>query len=108
MPRGSSRHTAIQEELQQLEAALAALTLQVAHLRSQAAGRTDISPSIDENGREIRIGDPVSFKLAGQLTEGIVIGLTPHRIRIRQDRTHHIFLRAPHNVTRLTTHHHVN
>jgi hypothetical protein len=99
MDRRGRRTISITNELQQVEADLAALTLRVAQLRHQA-GRNASPPH--ENEQAIRVGDQVSFKLAGQNTEGIVIGITAHRVRIRQDRTNHIFLRSPRNVVRLT------
>jgi hypothetical protein len=111
MPRSTPRQPSLPDELQQLEAALASLTLRVAQLRRhQAAGRANNGPppsNGDENGQELRIGDQVIFTLIGQHTTGVVISFTTHRIRIRQHRTNHIFLRAPRNVVRLTTRHHV-
>jgi hypothetical protein len=99
MPRSSPRQATLNDELQQLEADLASLTLRVAQLRAQtteqAAGRA----------RDIRIGDQVHFQIAGQHAEGVVIALTTHRIRIRQYRTHHIFLRSPNTVVPTNTNH---
>jgi hypothetical protein len=82
-------------ELRSLEQELAALTLRVAAIRNQVTTEDDTphTPSI---------GDRVRFYLVGTIqAEGIIIGTTAHRVRIRQDRTGHIILRAPHNVTLL-------
>jgi hypothetical protein len=86
----------LQNELADLETELAALTLRVAHLRTQVTTTETISP------RTPIIGERVSFRIVGQgYAEGTVIAHTAQRIRIRQDTTDHIFLRAPHKVTKL-------
>jgi uncharacterized Fe-S cluster-containing radical SAM superfamily enzyme len=85
----------LKKDLADLETDLAALTLRVAHLRTQ------ISVSANTE-RPLIIGDRVRFRIVGQgYAEGIIIATTAHRIRIRQDTTGHIILRAPHKVTRL-------
>jgi hypothetical protein len=78
----------VNAELQALERDLAALTIRVRVLRAR----------VDYQGPPV-IGDRVRFLLAGFPTEGVIIGITTHRIQIRQDRTNHVLLRAPHNVT---------
>jgi hypothetical protein len=83
--------TPINQELEALERELASLTLRVAEIRSR----------VGEEGRGPRtpqVGDRVRFFIRGRNAEGVVIGITAHRIRIRQDTTSHIFLRAPQNV----------
>ena len=86
----------IDNELENLERELATLTLRVAAIRNQ------VNTASNPIGRIARVGDRVRFHIAGQgNTEGVVIGTTAHRLRIRQDRSSHIFLRAPHNVTTL-------
>lgn len=85
----------INTELAELEEQLAALTLRVAQLRARADAET---PPIQ---RPLTIGDRVQFIISGRRYEGIIIGITASRVRIRQDATHHIFLRAPHNVERI-------
>jgi hypothetical protein len=80
-------------ELRSLEQELAALTLRVAAIRNQVTTESDSqqTPSV---------GDRVSFYLVGTTqAEGTIVGTTAHRVRIKQDRTGHIILRAPHNVT---------
>jgi hypothetical protein len=105
MDRQQGRRTTsltLTNELQQLETDLARLTVQVARLRRHQAGgnaAATTAPTAAENEQVIRIGDHVLFKLGGQYTEGVVISLTAHRVRIRQHRTNHIFLRSPRNVT---------
>jgi uncharacterized Fe-S cluster-containing radical SAM superfamily enzyme len=82
----------LQTQLADLETELAALTIRVAHLRTQV---TETSSPLTPN-----IGERVRFRIVGQgYAEGIVIARTAQRIRIRQDTTDHIFLRAPHKVT---------
>jgi hypothetical protein len=84
----------LNEELADLEQQLASLTLRVAEIRSQ------INPGSTRLPRTPTIGDRVRFHIAGQgNVEGIIIGATEHRVRIRQDGSSHIILRAPHNVT---------
>jgi hypothetical protein len=81
------------KELADLETDLATLTLRVAHLRTQVSTErnTEHSPTI---------GARVRFRIVGQgNAEGVIIATTAHRIRIRQDITGHIILRAPHKVT---------
>jgi hypothetical protein len=85
----------LSNELEALEAQLAALTLQVAALRNQINEQpgepTDVT-------RSPRVGDWVQFFIRGRSAEGVVIGRTAQRIRIRQNGNSHIILRAPHNV----------
>jgi uncharacterized Fe-S cluster-containing radical SAM superfamily enzyme len=84
----------LKNDLADLETDLAALTLRVAHLRTQIAVT---------NERPLTIGDRVRFRIVGQgYAEGVIIATTAHRIRIRQDATGHIILRAPHKVTLLS------
>lgn len=91
MSRGQQRP--IDAELQELQQELAALTLRVAAIRNRATSQSSTG------GHTPIIGDRVSFKIAGEgYTEGVVVGNTAQRLRIRQDRTSNIFLRAPSNV----------
>jgi hypothetical protein len=86
---------ALTTELEALEQDLAALNLRVAAIRGQINPRPTVTRT-----RTPLVGDRVRFYLAGrQSAEGVVIGITAHRIRIRQDNTNHVFLRAPHNIT---------
>jgi hypothetical protein len=84
-------------ELEALEQDLAALTLCVATLRRE---QSNTRPAVT---RVPIVGDRVRFYLAGRHSaEGVIIGITAHRIRIRQDITNHVLLRAPQNITILT------
>jgi hypothetical protein len=84
----------LNEELQDLERELAALTLRVAEIRSQ------VNTGNTRNRRTPTIGDRVRFHIPGQgNVEGVIVGVTEHRVRIQQDVSSHIILRAPHNVT---------
>ena len=81
----------IDTELQQLERELAALTIRVAALRNRSNTTTQ---------RSFQIGDRVRFTFGGRHdAEGIIIGTTAQRLRIREIATSNIVLRAPHNVT---------
>ena len=82
----------ITSELEDLERELAALTLRVAALRN----------SVGVPERSLAIGDRVRFEIIGRgRTTGVVVATTAKRVRIRQDITGHIFIRAPHNATLL-------
>jgi hypothetical protein len=87
-PASSTPVDPLNAELQALERDLAALTIRVRVLRAR----------VDHQGPPV-IGDRVRFLLAGFPTDGVIIGITTHRVQIRQDRTNHVLLRAPHNVT---------
>ena len=76
----------IDSKLEEIETQLQTLSLQAAELR---ALRSQL---------DIKVGDIVSFRLDGTTERGVVIGLTPHRVRIRATRRSGVFLRAPHNV----------
>ena len=90
-------HRPIDTDLEDLERELATLTLRVAALRNRTQDYETSATS-----RAFVIGDRVRFKLRGSNnTEGVIVGITTHRVQIRQDTTSHIFLRAPHNVTLL-------
>ena len=92
MARRPQRH--INTELEELERELAALTLRVAEIRNRA--NADSTSTV----RVPNIGDRVRFRINGKgNVEGVIIGITTHRLRIRQDSTSYIILRAPHNVT---------
>ena len=82
-------------ELRELEQELARLTLRIAVLRN----RTDTGAE-----SQLIIGDRVSFRVEGRNTTGNIIAVTAQRVRIREHTTGHIFLRAPHNVTRVGQH----
>jgi hypothetical protein len=82
----------INTELEELEQELAALTLRV------AAIRTRIRVTSAQPSQTPVVGDRVRFTIAGSSAEGVIISVTAQRVRIQQDITHHIFLRAPHNV----------
>jgi hypothetical protein len=58
MDRRPRKSLSLKVELQQLEAELAALTLQVAHLRHSANSPT--------NEQELRVGEEVTFQIAGR------------------------------------------
>ena len=88
----------IESELQQLEAELANLTLRVSALRRRS--------SVESNPRAAtapftpRIGDKVQFNIGNRagLVEGVIIGITPQRVRIREKGTSNTYLRAPHKI----------
>ena len=88
-------------ELRELEQELARLTLHIATLRN----RTDTAAE-----RELAIGSRISFKIDWRNLTGEIIGVTAQRVRIQEDASGHIFLRAPHNVTLIVPqqqpHHH--
>ena len=88
-------------ELSALERDLAALTLRVATLRHAAnTEQHPPRPPLPPRRREPVLGDRVRFHIKHQgYAEGVVIGVTPQRVRIRRVDTAGIFLRAPHNVT---------
>jgi hypothetical protein len=96
MSRNPHRH--IDTELHALEQDLVALTLRVATIRNQRnQGRQRPTAR-----RPPSIGDRVRFHITGYgHAVGSIISITTHRIRIRQDGTNHIYLRAHHNVTDL-------
>jgi hypothetical protein len=82
----------LQEELQTLEQELDALTNRVAAIRLLVAA-DHAQPRLP------LVGDRVRFLVAGTYTEGVIIGITAHRVRIRQDTTNRVFLRSPNNIT---------
>jgi hypothetical protein len=94
MRRPNRRSSATESDLEQLERELAALTLRVAAIRRSLPAQ-HINPIAT---RPFTIGDRVQFVLEQRRAEGIVVGITPQRIRIRESNTGHIFLRAPHNI----------
>ena len=98
MDRRPRRSRNINEELQQLEAELAALTLRVSALRNRNQNNEhNNNPGPIPTGPNI--GDRVSFRILGRgNSEGVIVSATAHRVRIRQDTTNHLFDRAPHNV----------
>jgi hypothetical protein len=86
----------LHSELEVLEQDLAALTLRVAAIRE----RTNPNSRPATPQRPPLVGDRVRFYLAGRVSaEGVIIAITTHRVRIRQDITHQVLLRAPHNIT---------
>jgi hypothetical protein len=93
-----SEDPSLNAELHSLEQELAALTLRVAALRRARANphptRTQRPPISTPH-----IGDRVRFLIAGAHAEGVIIGVTTHRVHIRQNITNHVVLRAPRNVT---------
>jgi transcription elongation factor len=91
----------INTELHELEQDLVALTLRVATIRNQVNQRPTTGNQRPTTDRRLpSIGDRVRFRITGYgNAEGVIISITTHRIRIRQDETNHIFLRAYHNVT---------
>ena len=87
-------------ELADLERDLAALTLRVASLRNAANTKQLPPPRVPPRRREPVVGDYVRFHIKHQgYADGVVIGVTPQRVRIRRIGTPGIFLRAPHNVS---------
>jgi hypothetical protein len=96
------RHTRdLTAELHEVQRHLACLTLRVAEITNEIAAQGD-EPSPNTT-RPLRIGDRVSFVVRGRLTYGTVVIITTHRVKIRQDQTNYIIIRAPHNVTLLTS-----
>jgi hypothetical protein len=82
----------LNDKLHSLEQDLASLTLRVAAIRNRTNRDSIIRP--------LSIGDRVHFNIAGRgRAEGVIVGITAQRIRIQQDITLNIFLRAPHNVS---------
>jgi hypothetical protein len=89
----------IDNDLQQLERELAALTLKVAALRNQNNNNQNNNNNNAHHPHGPNIGDRVSFRILGRGTaEGTIVHITAHRVRIRQDITNHLFDRAAHNV----------
>lgn len=85
------------EELTALEADLAALTLRVADLRIRA-GPTQPPPRTRDL-RVLQVGDRVEFNIVGRgPCTGEIVGITPQRVRVREDTTRQTHLRAPRNV----------
>lgn len=85
----------LEEELQQLQAQVAALTIEVSDLRRRTTNSNNTQPIPPGP----HIGDRVSFRIVGRgNSEGVIVSATARRVKIRQDITHHIFERAPHNV----------
>jgi hypothetical protein len=91
--------TSLSTELEQLERDLASLTLRVGSLRESLNQETHASE--DGNiSRTPHVGDRVRFGTVGRGTyEGVIVAVTAKRIRIRQDVTNSVILRAPQNVT---------
>lgn len=82
----------LEAELQQLQAQVAALTLEVSELRHRTNNVEPPPPGP-------HIGDRVSFRIVGRgNSEGVIVSATARRVKIRQVVTNHIFERAPHNV----------
>ena len=87
-------HRPIDDELEDLERELAALTVRVAAIRSRA---NEQSP---DPRLVLAIGTRVRFHIVGQgQVEGVIVGETPQHICIRHISTGLIYLRAPSNVT---------
>ena len=91
MTRGQPRRP-LNEEIRDLQLELEALTIRLAVLEDRAD---------DAQQRSLTIGDRVSFQIAGRYAEGVIIGSTAQRVRIRANGTLQVYLRAEHNVRRL-------
>ena len=91
MTRGQPRRP-LNEEIRDLQLELEALTIRLAVLEDRAD---------DAQQRPLIIGDRVSFQIAGRYAEGVIIGSTAQRVRIRANSTLQVYLRAEHNVRRL-------
>lgn len=91
-------------ELHNLEAQLAALTLEVAALRNRIrtnapAPGVHIIGDLPIRGRLPTLGDRVTFYIKDQgLAEGVIFAVTAKRFHIRQNVTNNNYLRAYHNV----------
>jgi hypothetical protein len=88
-------------ELHEVQQHLAHLTLRVAEITNEIAAQGDEPPP--GTNRPLRIGDRVKFVVRGRQTYGTIATITTHRVKIRQDQTNYIIIRAPHNVTLLTS-----
>lgn len=111
---GSRVPNSERQELEELELLLSALTVRVTRLRTRfnvlendeqpriptpPVPRTDAGSILS---RPFVLGDQIRFRgSTGRFTEGTIVGFTPRRIQIREHRTNHILLRAPHNITLL-------
>jgi uncharacterized Fe-S cluster-containing radical SAM superfamily enzyme len=86
----------LNDELRDLEQELASLTLRVSDIRNR------INLGVTPTSSPLSIGDRVRFNIVGQgRVEGVIVATTAQRVRIQQDTTSNIYLRAPHKVTRL-------
>jgi hypothetical protein len=89
------------QELLELQQALAELTVRVADFRNRR------NPEHRENNQEpqrnqqrtFRIGDRVYFQLYGRRVEGTIVDRTPRRFRVRHNGTGHIYLRSDTTIT---------
>ena len=98
MENNNNDNRPIESELQQLEADLANLTLRVSALWHRASIEQDTRTGI--RSFTPKIGDKVQFNISNRagLVEGIIIGITPQRVRIREKGTSNTYLRAPHKI----------
>jgi hypothetical protein len=87
------------QELYELQEALAALTVRVAEIRNRRPYTTERRRRSNTEPRPLSIGDRVYFKLNGHRVEGVVVGQTPHRFHIRHTHTGHIYLRSRNTIT---------
>ena len=88
--------TPTDNELEDIQRELAALTLRLAALTES---RDNDEEPFD---RPLRRGDRVQFHIVGQgYSAGEIIRVTPRRVQILQDRTGNVISRAPHNTTRI-------
>jgi hypothetical protein len=90
------------QELLELQQALAELTVRVADLRNRrnpTQRETNQEPQRNQQQRTFQIGDRVYFQLYGRRTEGTIVDRTPRRFRIRHNGTGHIYLRSDTTIT---------
>jgi hypothetical protein len=95
--------------LQQAQLALQHLTLLVTSLsewreqerthRNNLTEPAQAQPSrVPSRPAEPQVGDRVPFWIGIILSQGTVVGVTQHRVRIQQDRSNAVLLRAPQNI----------
>jgi hypothetical protein len=86
------------QELLELQEALSALTVRVAELRNRRTTITNEAQPISNNQGFV-IGARVHYHLNGFYAEGVIVGRTPQRYRIRDTNTGHIYLRSGTTIT---------
>jgi hypothetical protein len=86
------------QELYELQEALAALTVRVAEIRNRRPINIERRRT-PNTVHPFYIGDRVYFPLNGHRAEGVIIDQTPRRFRIRHNTTGHIYLRSATTIT---------
>lgn len=86
--------SSIDNELEELQLQLAAISLRITAIRNRTGGRGNA------RRRPPRIGDRVRFTIPGRqgYTEGTIVGITTHRVQIQEAGQTYVHSRAPHNV----------